>query len=180
MYFKRYLQIQIRNAIVRANWAINFMADSVIGTVLERHSDVVLVTGGCSGLGREIVRDLKRCKHPKVVVFDLHIPPDEERFPEVHYYSCDVSDVSCIQALAAIVKREVGIVTVVINNAGITSGKTLMELSFGEIEKIIAVNLTSNFYINKTFLPDMVLLQRGYIVTVSSVLGYMTPARLSE
>lgn len=166
--------------MIGINSAINWMADSVIGTVLERQRDVVLVTGGASGLGKEVVRELKVRKLPKVVVFDLHVPSGDDKISGVHYYSCDVSDVAQIQRLAATIIEEVGVVTVIVNNAGITAGKPMLELSFKEIEKIIAVNLTSSFYINKTFLPNMILLKRGYIVTVASVLGYLAPARLSE
>lgn len=179
MFFKNYTQIQLRRLIVATNWAIGAMSDILIGTVLERHRDVVLITGGCSGLGRAIVHEMKFHKMPKVIVFDLHVPSENEKIPGVHYYACDVSDVERIQELAQIIKAEIGVVTVVINNAGIASGKSMLELSFREIEKIIAVNLTSSFYINKTFLPNMILLKRGYIVTVASVLGYMTPARLT-
>ena len=69
--------------------------------------------------------------------------------------------------------------TILINNAGITTGKTLLDLSYDEIERTIQINLMSSFYTIKTFLPDMLLMQRGYIVTIASVLGYMSPARLS-
>jgi NAD(P)-dependent dehydrogenase (short-subunit alcohol dehydrogenase family) len=180
MYFKAYLKIQIRKLIVKANWVFNGFGDAVFGTVLEKHRDIVLVTGGCSGLGHEIVREFKVRSLPKVIVFDLHIPKEEDKIPGVSYYACDVSDLKRIQELAEEIKKDFGIVTVVINNAGITSSKTLLDLSFQEIETIIAVNLTSSFYINKVFLPNMILLKRGYIVTIASVLGYMSPARLSE
>ena len=43
----------------------------------------------------------------------------------------------------------------------------------------MAVNLLSSFYTIKTFLPDMLNIKRGYIVTIASTLGYMSPARLS-
>lgn len=39
--------------------------------------------------------------------------------------------------------------------------------------------MLSSFYTIKAFLPDMMLRGRGYIVTIASVLGYMSPARLS-
>ncbi|KAG7193657.1 uncharacterized protein KQ657_000342 [Scheffersomyces spartinae] len=115
----------------------------------------------------------------KIAVWDVNLPPIEKRIPNVYYYKCDVSDVQSVQKVYSTLKCQVGPVTLLINNAGITSGKTVMDLSFDEIEQTVQVNLLSSFYTIKTCLPDMLALKRGYIVTVASVLGYMSPARLS-
>ncbi|KAE8420828.1 hypothetical protein BDV36DRAFT_292766 [Aspergillus pseudocaelatus] len=63
--------------------------------------NVVLVTGGLSGLGREIVQ-LYRAKGAKVAILDIK---DEASLPEVpgtpasKYYKCDVSDNSEVEAI---------------------------------------------------------------------------------
>jgi short-subunit dehydrogenase len=46
--------------------------------------------------------------------------------------------------------------------------------------RIIDINLMSHFWMAKAFLPDMIGLSRGHIVTVSSVLGYIAPAGLCK
>lgn len=180
MHFALVIKAQVYRQIVHANWLISFLSDSLIGVVLERHRDVVLVTGGSSGLGKEVVKEFQNRRVQRLVVFDINIPQEEDRLDGVYYYKCDVSDKKQIKELSEQVKNEVGIVTILINNAGITSGKSLVDLSNEEIERIIQVNLMSSFYLDKAFLPDMLLLKRGYIVTVASVLGYMSPANLSE
>jgi short-subunit dehydrogenase len=101
------------------------------------------------------------------------------QFQGVHYYECDVSDHEQIAGAQERIKAEVGVVTCIINNAGIMIGKPLIDMTFDEIDRLIKINLLSNFYINKIFLPDMTALERGYIVTISSVLGYMSPANLT-
>lgn len=167
-------QLRIGNEI------LNSSADMIVGTVAERHLDVILITGGCSGLGKELVRAFVLRRYPRIVVFDVNLPPEEERItPGVFYYQCDVTDYQRITELKEIIKRDVGIVTILINNAGITVAKPLVDLSIAEIEKVIKVNLLSNFYTTKAFLPDMLALKRGYVTTIASVLGYMAPSSLT-
>ncbi|ODV59375.1 SDR family oxidoreductase [Ascoidea rubescens DSM 1968] len=154
------------------------LSDNIIGTVFDPYRDVVLITGGCSGLGKELVSVFRK-KGAKVVVFDIDISNSSNKFEGVHYYKCDVSDRKQVLKNADLVKKDIGIITILINNAGITTGKSIVDLSYQEIEKTIQINLLSNFYTIKAFLPDMLKIRRGYIVTIASVLGYMSPARLS-
>ncbi|KAH3675875.1 hypothetical protein WICMUC_002445 [Wickerhamomyces mucosus] len=162
----------------RFNELITGILNSLNTKALDPNHDIILITGGCSGLGSELVKEFVKRKFLKIIVFDLNLPKHSQS-SAIHYYNCDVSNSKRIQELHKDIKRNLGIVTVVINNAGITIGKPLLEMSFEEVELVIKVNLLSNFYINKTFLPDMINLKRGYIVTIASVLGYMSPANLT-
>lgn len=168
----------LSTAIYGANRFIIMLSRAMFGHRYEPRQDVVLVTGGASGLGQEIARQLAETGG-KVAVWDIRLPAEEDRIPNVFYFECDVSDVKSVQRVYEDLKCQVGPVTLLINNAGITNGKTVMDLSFEEIERTVQVNLLSSFYTIKTCLPDMLALKRGYIVTVASVLGYMSPARLS-
>lgn len=67
-----------------------------------------------------------------------------------------------------------------INNAAIVNGKPLLELSLDEIERNFQVNLLSHFYMLKAFLPAMVRAGSGTVVTLSSVLGQLGAAHLSD
>lgn len=60
------------------------------------------------------------------------------------------------------------------------NGKPLLELSIDEIEHNFNVNLLSHFYTLKTFLPGMVRGGQGTIVTLSSVLGQIGAAGLTD
>lgn len=164
----------------RANRLLLEASNLVVGMVFDANKDIVLVTGGSSGLGMEIVSAF-HIKGAKVVVFDIDIPDSgTDNYVEgVHYYQCDVSDCQQVREKAAEVVKDVGIVSILINNAGMTTGDSILNLSFERIEKTMAVNLLSSFYTIKTFLPDMLEQKRGYIVTIASTLGYMSPARLS-
>ena len=167
-------------SLYRANRLFLNASNLIVGMLFDPEKDIVLVTGGASGLGFEIVNTFKR-KGAKVVVFDIVVPEINSKnyVDGVYYYKCDVSNVNEVRNCANEVLNNIGIVTILINNAGITTGETLLNLSFDKIEKTMAVNLLSSFYTIKTFLPDMLNIKRGYIVTIASTLGYMSPARLS-
>lgn len=167
----------VRNLIYRLNKAIRNISKFAIGNFFEPDVDIVLITGGTSGLGREIVHCFAKTQ-ARIVVFDIKVPTDD-KYDNVTYYQCDVSNREQVLACQKAVASKVGKVTILINNAGITTGKPLLDLTYDEIEKTVQINLLSNFYTIKAFLPDMLRLKRGYIVTIASVLGYMSPARLS-
>lgn len=75
---------------------------------------------------------------------------------------------------------QLGTPTILINNAAIVNGKPLLELSIEEIDSNFRVNLLSHFYTLKTFLPGMIRAGRGTIVTMSSALGLIGAAHLTD
>ncbi|KAJ8101057.1 hypothetical protein POJ06DRAFT_87572 [Lipomyces tetrasporus] len=143
---------------------------------LDPELDIALVTGGCNGLGANIVKRLRARKIP-VVVLDIADP--EDRVDGVYYIKCDISSREQVIDAADVIKQEIGDITILINNAAITHGKTIMDLTYEEIETCMSVNLTSQFYTVKSCLPGMLKLRRGYIVIVSSVMAYIGPIKLS-
>ena len=159
----------------RASNGLGVLSSRFLGHRYDPKVDVVLVTGGSHGLGWELACQVIKLQGV-VVVMDVQPPPEREG---LYFYQCDVSDKNQVLECQKKIFKDVGIVTVLVNNAGITSGKNVLDLTFEEIEHIIAVNLTACFYTVKAFLPDMIAEHRGYIVTVASVLGYMSPAQLS-
>lgn len=175
MFFTTYLLIRF---IYWINYIFRQLSNLLIGTILEHKFDLALVTGGGSGLGKEFVLQLVSRK-VRVVVLDITIPQETERVVGVTYFKCDVSNREHVLEVQKQVQLSIGIVTILINNAAIATGKPLLDLSFQEIEKTIQTNLMSSFYTIKAYLPSMILIERGYIVTIASVLGYMSPARLS-
>lgn len=58
------------------------------------------------------------------------------------------------------------------------NGKSILDLSTEDVEKNFRVNLLSHYHTVQTFLPGMLEAERGTIVTVASVLGYVGCANL--
>jgi hypothetical protein len=91
--------------------------------------EVVLITGGSSGFGYEMVKAFK--EYARVVVIDVvAFPAELEGLEGVHFYQGDLADTAALEGLCERIKREHGTVSVLINNAGIGVGKTVLEVSF--------------------------------------------------
>lgn len=142
--------------------------------------DVIVVTGGTSGLGRELAL-LFAARQYTTVVLDVREPGADERIAGVVYYQCNVGDADEVRAVNRRIRQTHGVATVLINNAGVLrgAGKTVIELTERELAECLQTNLVASFITTKEFVPGMIAQKRGYVVTVASVLGYAAPARLS-
>ncbi len=146
----------------------------------------VLITGGASGIGRQMGLLMAR-EGSNIVIWDI----DRENMKKVEgeiielggkvaTYFCDISERENIHETASQVKKEVGDLDILINNAGIVSGKPFIELSDDVIEKTFAVNTLAHFWTVKAFLPDMIKRNSGHIVTISSAGGLIGVNRLAD
>ena len=119
---------------------------------------MAVITGGSGGLGRCLAARLANCGIVIVVVLDIVLPEFIDRVPGVHYRQCDVSSFSQVQTAASEICTRFGVVTILINNAGIVRGRNLLDMSEQEIQLVLHVNLYASFITIKTFLPDMLAL----------------------
>eukprot|EP01027_Heterolobosea_sp_BB2_P014374 GEZU01020653.1.p1 GENE.GEZU01020653.1~~GEZU01020653.1.p1 ORF type:complete len:126 (+),score=30.18 GEZU01020653.1:231-608(+) len=111
----------------------------------------------------------------KVVLWDVNAKGLEETETTikafggfVRTYVVDVTDYKKVYATADLVRQEVGDVTILINNAGIVSGKSVLELREEQMELTMKVNTISHFWTVRAFLPRMIEMRDGHIVTISS------------
>lgn len=145
-----------------------------------KEGTIALVTGGSNGFGWELVQKLA-FEGIKVVIADVGPPKVELKVDSsVVYYSCNVADYGQIKELRKTIKQNHGIVSLLFNNAGITRISPLEETSEGDIHRIIDVNYIGAYMMIQTFLPDMIESGQGYIINVASVLGIVSPARLTS
>ncbi|XP_026866864.1 retinol dehydrogenase 10-B isoform X1 [Electrophorus electricus] len=182
-----------------AKWLIKPEEKSVEG-------QVCVITGGGSGLGRLFAAEFAR-RRATLVLWDVNrraneetaelvrdiyremVPPKGFRNsvgelqlfqPQVYTYVCDVSKRESVYSTAEKVRREVGNVTFLINNAGVVSGHHLLECPDELIEKTMMVNCHAHFWTTKAFLPKMLELNQGHIVTVASSLGLFSTAGVED
>ncbi len=147
----------------------------------------ILITGVGSGLGRRMALQMAR-KGGRIIGWDNRTEALESVLPELkrasgrdhHGYTCDVSDSAAVYAAAEAVKAEAGAPHIVINNAGVVSGKRFLECSEAEIERTMGVNTMALFWTAKAFLPEMIARNAGHLVTVSSAAGLVGVARLTD
>lgn len=90
----------------------------------------------------------------------------------VHYYKCDLTDTKAIVSVSEQIRRTHGTPSVLINNAGIGWGKTVLDTTNDEVEAIIKVNLMCHFVLIKEFVPGMLKAQKGHVVTLASMASF--------
>ncbi|CAE7385891.1 Sdr16c5, partial [Symbiodinium microadriaticum] len=88
-------------------------------------------------------------------------------------YRVDVTNRDEVYRIAQQVKEEVAEVTMLINNAGIVSGKKIFDSDCSDsyMVKTMEVNTISHFWTVKAFLPTMIAKNHGHLVTLASSAG---------
>ena len=143
----------------------------------------VLITGAASGLGRCMALGVAR-RGGMLSLWDINAERLDAVLAEARglgasteSFVCDVSDRNAVYAAAA---RATAPVDILINNAGVVSGKSLLELPDERIQKNLEVNTLSLFWMTKAFLPSMIERNRGHIVTIASAGGLIGVPRLTD
>lgn len=149
--------------------------------------EIVLITGAGSGLGRLMAIKFARLG-AILVLWDINEEGNmetcrlakEKGDVKVFAYKCDCSKRQEIYRVADQVKKEVGDVTLLINNAGIVTGKLFLDIPDEMVEKSFHVNIMSHFWIYKAFLPAMIKADHGHLVCISSAAGLFGINGLTE
>lgn len=115
-----------------------------------------------------------------VAIFDIQAPPGEVLVESVKFYRCDVTDSAQVTKLVRQVENELGDVTTLVNNAGVVSGKSLLELTDTQINKTFQVNTLAQFWTARAVLPMFIERRRGHIVTIASTMGLVAVANMSK
>ncbi len=147
----------------------------------------VLITGCATGIGR-LMAQKAAARGAKVIMWDINMAGLEELSDQLErwghraaaYQQCDLSDREEIQDTARRVLAEQGPVDILINNAGIVSGKPLLELSDEAIERTFDINTLALFWTTRCFLPGMVQKGAGHIVTIASAGGLIGVPKMTD
>ncbi|KAI9051061.1 hypothetical protein LZ554_005169 [Drepanopeziza brunnea f. sp. 'monogermtubi'] len=140
-----------------------------------KSQEVVLITGGASGIGELMAKDFAG-RGVKVVVLDLRGP--KVAFPPgIHFYECDVTKPEQIASTAAEIRKSHGDPTVLINNAGIGTGHSILDETEERIRLTFEVNTIAHFWMVREFLPAMVKKNHGHVVTIASMASYLVHAQ---
>jgi NAD(P)-dependent dehydrogenase (short-subunit alcohol dehydrogenase family) len=135
-------------------------------------SRTVVVTGGGSGIGAELVRGFVR---QKARVFFLDIAEDDSRrlVDELHgaaqFLKCDLRDIEALRASLATLEAKAGPVSVLVNNAANDDRHSFESVTPGYWDERIAVNLRHYFFAAQAVVPGMKRAHNGAIVNLGSV-----------
>ncbi|KAL3466296.1 hypothetical protein BJX64DRAFT_250543 [Aspergillus heterothallicus] len=159
------------NAFLNQRALNNGVADSY-----DWNREVVVLTGGSNGIGRQVAK-LLGSKGVKVAILDIAPPTDASALPStVRFHKCDITSPSAIAEVAATIRATMGEPTVLINNAGICSSRTILGSTESQTRLQFEVNTFAHYWLAKEFLPAMIKRNHGMVVTVASQAGYtVTP-----
>ncbi len=136
-----------------------------------------LITGGSSGIGKQMAADLLQKGNKVVIVANdkiiLHEAFSELKkiSSEVFFYPADINNSCDVSAMAQRVIHEHGAPDVLVNCAGFATYRTFEETDLAEIERLVGVNLLGAMRCAHYFLPSMIDRRSGMIVNVASIAG---------
>lgn len=143
---------------------------------MNKNENIALITGASSGIGRDIARDLAKRGYKLILV-----ARDKEKLKELQtelqvettIISIDLSNSENCKNLHKKVKEQFGNIDILINNAGFGEFGFLTETNLEKEISLIDTNIKAVHILTKLFLKDMVKENKGHILNVSSISGFL-------
>lgn len=137
-----------------------------------------LVTGGGSGLGRDIAHVLAQYG-ANIAVCSRKLEPCCQAAEEMESryrvkargYQCDVSSEEQVNKTVSDVLEEFGRIDILVNNSGATWGEKVEDMPLEAWEKVLGVNVTGTFLMTKAVGRQMINNGYGKIINIGSVAG---------
>lgn len=185
--------------LVRGAAAVNQRITYGVAREVRWEREVVVITGGATGLGRCLVEMILLGKPGvKVAVLDVREADEEARewmagkvagVEGRLWWGCiDVRNSAAVRIMQGRIREELGRPTILINNAAagvvgmpLLPNEESATLTPQDATKTVTVNTLSQFNTLSAFLPDLLRGENGCaIVTVSSLLAHLSPTRLAD
>ncbi|QWW20621.1 SDR family oxidoreductase [Schaalia sp. 19OD2882] len=156
-------------------------------TVVPVRGAVVLVTGAGSGIGALVARGAAARGAKAVLLWDI----DEDAANRVaadivaagvsaRVWSVDVASTTSVKDAGAGVLEEFSRVDILVNCAGIVTGKYFDELNDTDVRRTFEVNTFSLYRCTRPFLPGMIARDKGSVVTIASAAGLVGVSRQTD
>jgi uncharacterized oxidoreductase len=143
---------------------------------MELHGKTVLITGGTSGIGLELAKQLLARGNTVIVTGRDQAKLDAtlRLLPGLHGFRSDVSDPAAIAELHTTLLAQFPALDVLVNNAGIMRNLNLnRERSLSDVSREIDINLSGPVRMIQQFLPHLKSRKGALIVNVSSGLAFV-------
>lgn len=140
---------------------------------------LAIVTGASGGIGREIAKAFAKEGYALALFYYKNEESARALLEEVKTlgapkaatYGCDLRDPEAVKNAVCRVQAELGKVSVLVNNAGIAQQKLFQDITDTEWRDMLGVNLDGAFYMTRAVLSDMLDVQNGRIINISSMWG---------
>ncbi|MDE6922095.1 MAG: SDR family NAD(P)-dependent oxidoreductase, partial [Oscillospiraceae bacterium] len=138
---------------------------------------IALVTGASYGIGFAIASAMAEAgativfNDIKQELVDKGVAAYAEQGITAHGYVCDVTDEDAVNELVAKIEAEVGVIDVLVNNAGIIKRIPMVEMSAKDFRQVIDVDLNAPFIVSKAVIPSMIRKGGGKIINICSMMS---------
>jgi 2-dehydro-3-deoxy-L-rhamnonate dehydrogenase (NAD+) len=134
---------------------------------------IAVITGGAQGIGEGVARRLSAAG-ARTAILDLDEESAKSVAQEIDGFAvrCDVTSGASVAQSISAVRRNLGKISILVNNAGI-AGRAgyLWELDESDLDKVYAVNLKGVFLMCRAVIEEMLESGYGRIVNVASIAG---------
>ncbi len=138
---------------------------------------VALVTGAAYGIGFAMAEALANagakiafnCRGQEHM--DNALRAYAEKGIDAKGYICDVADEVAVQNMVADIEETIGTIDILVNNAGIIKRIPMHEMSVGDFEQVIDIDLIAPFIVSKAVIPSMIKKGHGKIINICSMMS---------
>ena len=141
---------------------------------------IALVTGSSQGIGRATAERLGQSGADVVINYRSNADAAEEAKAHIESLGrrciavqADVSNEEDVTRLFAEINLFLGPITILVNNAGTTRDKLILQMSLNDFEHVMDINLRAAFLCTKAALRGMMKARWGRIVNVASIAGLL-------
>jgi 3-oxoacyl-[acyl-carrier protein] reductase len=137
-----------------------------------------VVTGASRGIGRSIALRLARERYDIAGCYRsagaeaAAVAGEIEALGRRCYMApCEVSDAAAVEAFVAAAERQLGPITLLVNNAGIVRDAPLVLMSCDDWSSVLQTNLTGTWNLCRTVIFRMIKRRDGCVINMSSIAG---------
>jgi 3-oxoacyl-[acyl-carrier protein] reductase len=167
-------QIQTLHILYRRGRQIAFKE----GNPMHQYSKTVIVTGASRGIGRAIAEGFANDEYNVLINYNKSEGDALELYESlkgkglsVRIFRADVAKRDEVDAMVDYCLQEFRSIDVLVNNAGIAEGKLFIDLTEGDWDNMMGVNLKGTFNTTQSVLTNMISNKRGKIINISSIWG---------
>uniref|UniRef100_A0AC35TWB2 Short-chain dehydrogenase/reductase family 16C member 6 n=1 Tax=Rhabditophanes sp. KR3021 TaxID=114890 RepID=A0AC35TWB2_9BILA len=140
---------------------------------------VIVITGGASGIGKKVAEVLSVKKGATVVILDVDEVNGHKTVHEIEslggvasFYYCDTTDIPSLKLIESDIVSIYSRVDIVVCNAAILYFGLAHQLTDSQLKRAYDVNIHGTLNTIRAFLPRMESINKGQVVSICSITGW--------